>query len=106
MGWNGKVALGPISPDLKRYGTEPLLVPEMDHGEADRWLDAAGFPRDTVGNRFSIVLDFVPAGDGYQRTAESIARALGEIGIVVSVRMQDFAAYVRRLYTDRDLLSL
>jgi peptide/nickel transport system substrate-binding protein len=104
MAWDGygKVALGPISPDLRPYGTEPLLVPEMDHGEADRWLDAAGLPRDSAGNRFSIVLDFVPAGDGYQRTAESIARALGEIGIVVSVRMQDFAAYVRRLYTDRD----
>jgi peptide/nickel transport system substrate-binding protein len=98
----GKVALGPISPDLKPYGTEPLLVPEMDHGEADRWLDAAGFPRNSDGSRFSIDLDFVPAGDGYQRTAEGVAGALGEIGIIVSVRMQNFAAYVRRLYTDRD----
>lgn len=103
-GWNGyaKAALGPISPDLAPYGLERLVVPELDHGKAERWLDAAGFHRDSKGIRFSLDLDFVPAGDGYQRTAAAVAKALAEIGITVSVREQGFAAYVRRLYTDRD----
>jgi peptide/nickel transport system substrate-binding protein len=102
--WDGyaKIALGPISPDLKPYGSEQPAVPVLDHGEAERWLDAAGWPRGAHGKRFSILLDFVPAGDGYQRTAERIAEALAEIGIGATIRMQDFPSYVRRLYTDRD----
>ncbi|WP_315833804.1 ABC transporter substrate-binding protein [Bradyrhizobium prioriisuperbiae] len=101
MGY-GKVAYGPISPDLKPYGEDIPAVPHLDHGEADRWLDAAGFPRNDNGLRFALPLDFVPAGDGYQRTADTIATALAEIGIDVTVRQQDFPGYVRRLYTDRD----
>ncbi|MBW7970540.1 ABC transporter substrate-binding protein [Bradyrhizobium sp. BR 10289] len=102
--WNGyaKVVLGPISPDLIPYGAEHLVVPELDHGEAERWLDLAGFPRNAEGIRFSIDLDFVPAGDGYERTAEEVASAMAQVGIAVSVRKQEFAAYVRRLYTDRE----
>jgi peptide/nickel transport system substrate-binding protein len=101
--WAGyaKIALGPISPDLKAYGREQPVVPELDHGQAEQWLDAAGWRRDARGLRFPIELDFVPAGDGYQRTAEGVAKALAEIGIAANVRMQDFASYVKRLYTDR-----
>ncbi|WFU43350.1 ABC transporter substrate-binding protein [Bradyrhizobium sp. CB82] len=102
--WNGyaKMAVGPISPDLRPYGAERLVVPELDHVEAERWLDAAGLKRDSNGRRFAVELDFVPAGDGYKRTAEGVAKALAEVGIIASVRIQDFATYVRRIYTDRE----
>jgi peptide/nickel transport system substrate-binding protein len=52
--------------------------------------------------QLTLTLDFVPAGDGYRRTAETVARSLRAIGIDVTVRAQDFAAYTRRVYSDRD----
>jgi len=102
--WLGyaKVALGPISPDLKLFSAPDLAVPPVDLSEANRWLDAAGFPRDANGFRFQLPLDYVPAGEGYQRTAEFIAQALAEIGVAVEVRAQDFSSYIKRIYTDRD----
>jgi hypothetical protein len=44
----------------------------------------------------------VPAGDGYRRTAEGVARALAGIGVAAERRSQDFPAYIRRIYSDRD----
>jgi peptide/nickel transport system substrate-binding protein len=98
----GEAAIGPISPDLKRFHARDLRAPEFDPAAAERILVAAGLPRGADGIRLRLPLDYVPAGDGYRRTAECVAQALATVGIAAEVRAQDFPAYIRRIYTDRD----
>ena len=86
-------AFGPISPDLKAFCATDLAPPAFDPAEARKLL--AGFPG------LALTLDFVPAGDGYRRTADAVARCLDTVGIDVTVRAQDFAAYTHRIYSDR-----
>jgi peptide/nickel transport system substrate-binding protein len=98
----GELAFGPISPQLKAFYVADVPRYDFDPRAAEQLLDAAGLPRGRDGVRFRLTHDYVPAGDGYRATAETIAQALSRIGIAVTVRSQDFAAYVRRIYTDRD----
>ena len=98
----GEPAYGPISPDLKRFHAPELNAPDFNPAEAERLLDAAGLPRGADGIRLRLALDYVPAGDGYRLTAEWIRTALAKIGIETAVRSQDFPAYIKRVYTDRD----
>ncbi len=74
--WCGyaKVASNPVSPDLEGFHVPGLLAPAFDPQEAERLLDAAGLPRGTDGVRLRLPLDYVPAGDGYRRTAEAWRR--------------------------------
>jgi len=98
----GQVAVSPISPELKRFYSNNIPVLAFDPAAAEELLDEAGFPRGAGGVRFQLTHDYVPAGDGYARTAESIKRALAAVGIEVVVRTQDFPAYIKRIYSDRD----
>jgi len=98
----GEVTSNPVSPDLKRFYVSELLAPAFDPQEAERLLDAAGLPRGKDDVRLRLPLDYVPAGDSYQRTAEGVAQALAAVGIAAEVREQDFPAYIRRIYTSRD----
>jgi peptide/nickel transport system substrate-binding protein len=98
----GEPAVGPISPDLKHFHARDLPAPEFDPAAAERILDAAGLPRGADGVRLRLPLDYVPAGDGYRRTAECVTQALDAVGIAADVRVQDFPSYIRRIYTDRD----
>jgi peptide/nickel transport system substrate-binding protein len=98
----GEPAYGPISPDLKQFYASELDVPNLDLPEAERLLNEAELPRGPDGIRLRLALDYVPAGDGYQRTADWIGTALAAIGIQTSVRSQDFPAYIKRIYADRD----
>ena len=98
----GKPAVGPISPDLAPFHDVGLAVSGADLAAAERLLDQAGLPRGSNGVRARLSLDYVPAGEGYQRTADYISGTLRKIGIEAQVRGQDFGAYVKRIYTDRD----
>jgi peptide/nickel transport system substrate-binding protein len=99
----GEIVSGPISPELKRfYLTEGTAIHDFDPAKAERLLEEAGFPRRARGIRFKLPHDFRPSTDGDKRTAEYVKQALARIGIEVEVRTQDFASYVRRVYTDRD----
>jgi peptide/nickel transport system substrate-binding protein len=44
----------------------------------------------------------MPYGEPYQRTGDYIRDALGKVRIKVNIRSQDYAAFVKRVYTDRD----
>jgi peptide/nickel transport system substrate-binding protein len=98
----GVPAFSPISPDLRQFSALDLTVPAFDLVEAERLLDEAGLPRGPDGVRLRLLLDYVPAGDSYKRTADWISGALAKIGIDAKVRSQDFPAYIKRIYTDRD----
>jgi peptide/nickel transport system substrate-binding protein len=98
----GDVAFGPISPQLKSFYSADVPRQNFDPPGAEKLLDAVGLVRGADGSRFRLALDFVPAGDAYRETAEYVAKALARIGIAVTPREQSFAAYVRRIYSDRD----
>jgi peptide/nickel transport system substrate-binding protein len=48
------------------------------------------------------VHDYQPFGEGFERTGDYLKSALARVGIEVSVRSQDWPAYLKRVYTDRD----
>jgi peptide/nickel transport system substrate-binding protein len=98
----GKPAIGPISPDLVGFHDDSLAPLKVDLAEAERYLDEAGLPRGPDGIRARLPIDYVPAGDGYRRSAEYISEVLKKIGINAAVRSQDFGGYVKRIYADRD----
>src|SRR5262249_7135735 len=98
---HGEAAQGPVSPDLKPYCLTGLNAPAFDLQQAERLLDATGLVRNHAGVRLQVMLDYVPAGDGYRRTADGVARALARIGIDARVREEDFPNYIKRIYTDR-----
>jgi peptide/nickel transport system substrate-binding protein len=98
----GVVSPTPISPNLSRYFSPTTPSIPYDPRKAEQLLDEAGFRRNADGVRFHLVHDFLPYGDGYRRTADYLRQALGKIGIDITIRSQDFATYIKRVYTDRD----
>jgi peptide/nickel transport system substrate-binding protein len=98
----GRAVTGPIAPALHAfYDPEAPRYPH-DRARAERLLDAAGHPRGPDGVRFRITHDYLPYGDGYKQQAQFLRSSLGKVGIALDLRNQDFSAYVRRLYTERD----
>jgi peptide/nickel transport system substrate-binding protein len=97
----GVEVFGPISPQLKAFYSADVPHPDFDPPAAEQILDAVDLRRDADGVRFRLTHDYVPAGESYRKTADYVAQALAGIGIAVTVRSQDFAGYVRRVYTDR-----
>ncbi|MER1968932.1 ABC transporter substrate-binding protein [Castellaniella sp. GW247-6E4] len=103
----GKPAVGPISSVYASSGifTDSGIVryDVADRIErAKRLLDEAGFPEKEGGVRFSLVHDVSPYGEDYRRLGEYLRQALGKIGIKVTLRNEDWGAWVRRIYTDYD----
>jgi peptide/nickel transport system substrate-binding protein len=98
----GEVSLGPISPNLKRFAAPDLPDYPFDPKRAEQLLDEAGFPKASGGPRLKLVHDPLPYGEPFQRAGEFIRSALGRVGIDVTIRSQDFATYIHRVYTNRD----
>jgi len=73
----------------------------FDTAEAEKLLDAAGFPRKGGDPRFSLTHDYLPYGDSYKRQADYVRSALARVGIDVTVRSQDLPAFLKRVYADR-----
>jgi peptide/nickel transport system substrate-binding protein len=92
----------PITPELAKYHDSTPSPYEFNPKKAEQLLDEAGFPRGANGVRFKLVHDAMPYGDGFKRVGEYIKSALGKVGIEVTLRTQDFPAYIKRVYTDRD----
>lgn len=97
----GDIVYGPISPALSNFYTADLPRYPHDPRVANDLLDAAGRSRGADGTRFRVTLDYRPWTEGDKRTAEYLRQALARVGIDATVRSQDFAAYVKRVYTDR-----
>jgi peptide/nickel transport system substrate-binding protein len=103
----GKPAVGPLSSVYKGAGmfTESGI---QRYDVADRLkraselLDQAGFPLKPDGTRFTLVHDVGPYGEDYRRLGEYLVQALGRVGIKVTLRNEDWGAWLRRIYTDYD----
>ncbi len=92
----------PITPELAQFHDTTPSPYGFDVAKANQLLDEAGFPRQANGIRFSLTHDYMPYGDGFKRVAEYIKSALAKVGIDVTIRSQDFASFIKRVYTDRD----
>src|SRR5262245_19410097 len=102
----GKPATGPISSNFSANG---IYAPEVKSYNvanrielANKLLDEAGFPRKPDGTRFEIVHDMTPYGEEWQRFGESVQQQLAQVGIKASLRYEDVATWLKRIYTDYD----
>lgn len=98
----GEPTATPISARLTRFHDPSVQPYAFDPKKAEQLLDEAGFERGADGVRFRLTHDFLPYGDGYRRTADYLRQALSKVGIEITIRSQDFATYIRRVYTERD----
>jgi peptide/nickel transport system substrate-binding protein len=105
FGW-GKPATGPISSNFAAVGfyTPEVRTYNVPNGveTANKLLDEAGLRRGPGGIRFEIVHDLTPYGEEWQRYGEYVQQVLAEVGIKVTLRYEDVAKWLKRLYTDYD----
>ncbi|RLM25949.1 ABC transporter substrate-binding protein [Brenneria alni] len=92
----------PITPELAQFHDSTPSPYGFDIAKANALLDEAGFARQANGIRFKLTHDYLPYGDGFKRVAEYVKSALAKVGIDVTIRSQDFATYIKRVYTERD----
>ncbi|MCJ9753561.1 ABC transporter substrate-binding protein [Neorhizobium sp. BETTINA12A] len=93
---------GPVSPDLAKFYNPDLPKYEFNPAKANQLLDEAGYKRGADGFRFKLFIDPTQPSGPPKQTAEYFAQALGKVGIKVELRSQDFATFVKRVFTDRD----
>ncbi|MBS7702917.1 ABC transporter substrate-binding protein [Chelatococcus asaccharovorans] len=93
---------GPVSPDLAKFYTPDLPKYAFDPVKAEKLLDEAGYARGADGFRFKLYIDPTQPSGPPKQTAEYFAQALAKVGIKVELRTQDFATFVKRIFTDRD----
>lgn len=100
----GVLDSGPISAIYKDFHTADVPQYAHDPAQAIALLEEAGLKPDEKGVRLSFRLAPNPAGGGgvISKVADYIRSALAEVGIAVQIESQDFATFVRRVYTDRD----
>ncbi|PWC21373.1 ABC transporter substrate-binding protein [Brenneria roseae subsp. roseae] len=102
--WYGYAVNSPtsITPELAQFHDSTPSPYDFNIATANKLLDEAGFPRQANGIRFKLTHDYMPYGDGFKRVAEYLKSSLAKVGIDVTIRSQDFATFVKRVYTDRD----
>jgi peptide/nickel transport system substrate-binding protein len=102
----GKPATGPISSNFAVAGfyTTEVKRYQVANGIelANKLLDEAGFKRGPDGVRFEIVHDLTPYGEEWRRFGEAVQQTLAQIGIKATLRYEDVATWLKRLYTDYD----
>ncbi|OZI38629.1 ABC transporter substrate-binding protein [Bordetella genomosp. 10] len=98
----GTISYSPIAPGLKTYN-DPTPTPyPYDLKRANALLDEAGYKRGADGVRFKVPLDVNPIASDGARLADYLRITLARVGIAVTVRAQDPAGFIKRIYTDRD----
>lgn len=99
MGQPGK---SPLHFDQQSYfTTDGVPAYAFDPQKANALLDEAGYPRGAGGMRFELMLDPSPWGTESITASSYIREALRQVGINVTVRQQDFAVFVKTVWTDR-----
>jgi peptide/nickel transport system substrate-binding protein len=102
----GQPATGPLSRLFKTSGLYTDDVRKFDVPDrleiANKLLDGAGAPRGENGVRFGLRLEVNSFGEQWLRQAEYLKQALAQVGIDVTLRSEDTATWLRRVYTDYD----
>ncbi|ODT14505.1 MAG: hypothetical protein ABS35_34500 [Kaistia sp. SCN 65-12] len=99
----GKSAETPLHQQLTEL-FDATDVPQyaFDPEKAKALLDEAGYKPDANGIRLKLTVDPLPYGEHQASIAAYMREAFREVGIDLTVRAQDFAGFVKRVYTDRD----
>jgi peptide/nickel transport system substrate-binding protein len=92
----GKIATGPIHSSIPHYDANVPKYP-FDVRKAEALLDEMGLKRGPDGVRVKLTLDALPYGDVYKRLAEYTKQALGRVGIDLTIRTADVAAWGDRV---------
>lgn len=102
----GLPATGPLSRKFKTAGLYTDDVRQYDVPDrldiANKLLDEAGAPRGADGTRFALHLEVNSFGEQWLRQAEYLKQALAVVGIAVTLRSEDTATWLRRVYTNYD----
>jgi peptide/nickel transport system substrate-binding protein len=98
----GVIGTGPIPPSLKPFYTADVPHYPFDLARAAALLDEAGLKPDGNGVRLSAVFCPQITTDASRRQAEYIKQAVGKVGIRLEIQTADFAAFIRRIYTERN----
>lgn len=97
-----KPLYGPISSNLTAFYTPDLPKYDFDLAKTEALLDEAGYPRGDGGVRFELFIDPVQPNGPHRQAAEYIAQTLAQAGVKTTLRTQDFATFVKRVWSDRD----
>ncbi len=99
----GISAKTPLHPQLTElYDASDVPQYDYDPEKAKALLEEAGYKPDANGTRLKLVVDPLPYGEHQNHIAAYMREAFREVGIDLEVRAQDFAGFVKRVYTDRD----
>ena len=102
----GQPATGPLGRLFKTAGLYTDDLRKFDVPDrldiANKLLDGAGAPRGEGGVRFGLHLEINSFGEQWLRQGEYLKQALGQVGIDVTLRSEDTATWLRRVYTDYD----
>ena len=93
---------GPVSPDLARFYYPDLPKYEFNPAKANQLLDEAGYKKGPDGFRFKLFIDPTQPSGPPKQTGEYFVQALAKVGIKAELRTQDFATFIKRVFTDRD----
>ncbi|WP_421359896.1 ABC transporter substrate-binding protein [Agrobacterium rosae] len=95
----GQISPSPVSTALTRWYDPSVKPHPYDPKEAERLLDAAGYPRKDDGKRFPVRLTY----NSYLTPgfADVIRNQLEKIGVAVEIRKYDLPTYLKTVYTDR-----
>lgn len=91
----------PIPKVLAGYYDDSSFKYGFDVSRANQLLDAAGYPRQASGQRFSLRLSYIP-GAQFKQTAEYLRSALNRVGIKVDILDGDLPTFLKRVYTSRE----
>jgi peptide/nickel transport system substrate-binding protein len=98
----GAPATNPIIQANPIFYNKALKPYEFNPAKAKALLDQAGYPVKSDGHRFKLSFASLPYGAAWDRLGEYVRLALGDVGIEVDLRKQDFGGWLRRVYTDWD----
>lgn len=91
----------PIPKVLAGYYDDSNFKYGFDVNRANQLLDAAGYPRQANGQRFSLRLSYIP-GAQFKQTAEYLRSALNRVGIKVDILDGDLPTFLKRVYSSRE----
>lgn len=94
-----QISPSPVSTALPNWYDASVKAHAYDPREAEKLLDAAGYPRKDDGKRFPVRLTY----NSYLTPgfADVLRSQLEKIGIAVEIRKYDLPTYLKTVYTDR-----
>jgi peptide/nickel transport system substrate-binding protein len=92
----GQEMVGPLYPNSPLYNAN-LKDYALDTTRANELLDAAGFPRDASGNRFSLNFVFGSTDNLVSRMGDIIAQNLKAVGIGLNLIQLETQAVIQRM---------